>query len=80
VSAVNAAAGSAQAPALAVAGINDRAVPTHARELTARLSALFERDVEIVKRLGDAQHRLANANERLYSGLAPDAFGLGVRR
>jgi hypothetical protein len=56
--------------------VSDRAVPAHARELAARLSALFERDVEIVKRLNDAQRRLANANERLYSGLAPDAFGL----
>jgi hypothetical protein len=53
-----------------------RAVPARARELAARLSAVFERDVEIVKRLTDAQHRLQQANERLRSGLAPDAFGL----
>src|SRR6516165_11743287 len=46
------------------------------RELAARLSALFERDVEIVRRLNDAQSRLGDANERLWSGLAPDAFGL----
>jgi hypothetical protein len=69
-------AASSNVPALALAGVSNRAVPAHARELAARLSALFERDVEIIERLNDAQHRLANANERLYSGLAPDAFGL----
>jgi len=51
-------------------------VPALARGLAARLSALFECDVEIVKRLNDAQRRLYNANERLWSGLSPDAFGL----
>jgi hypothetical protein len=51
-------------------------VPARARELAARLSALFERDVEIVGRLNDAQSRLRDANEWLWSGLAPDAFGL----
>jgi hypothetical protein len=55
---------------------DERAVPAHARELAARLSALFERDVEIVRQLNDAQHRLQQANERLWSGLAPDAFGV----
>ena len=45
------------------------------RELAARLSALFERDVEIVQRLNDAQRRLLGANDRLWSG-PPDAFGL----
>ena len=58
------------------AAIDDRAVPAHARELAARLSALFGRDVEIVKQLNDAHDRLADANERLRSGLAPDAFGV----
>jgi hypothetical protein len=51
-------------------------VPAHARQLAARLSALFERDVELVERLNDAQHRLQEGNERLWSGLAPDAFGV----
>lgn len=51
-------------------------VPARARELAARLSALFERDVEIVGRLNDAQSCLRDANERLWSGLVPDAFGL----
>jgi hypothetical protein len=50
--------------------------PARARELAACLSALFEREVEIVGRLNDAQRRLRDANERLWSGLSPDAFGL----
>ena len=53
-----------------------RAVPAHACELAGRLSALFGRDVEIVERLNDAQRRLREANERLWSGLSPDAGGL----
>jgi len=53
-----------------------RPVPDCARELAGQLSALFERDVEIVGRLNDAQRRLRGANERLWSGLSPDAFGL----
>ena len=73
-SAAASAAASAGAPALAAA--NDHAVPAHARQLAAQLSALFGRDMEIVKQLNDAHHRLAQANEQLYSGLAPDAFGL----
>ena len=36
---------------------------------------MFERDVEIVGRLNDAQRRLQSANERLWSGPSPDAFG-----
>jgi hypothetical protein len=60
----------------ALSSTSDRVVPALARELAARLSALFERDVEIVERLSDAQHRLTGANERLWSGLSPDAFGL----
>jgi hypothetical protein len=52
------------------------AVPAHARELAARLSVLFETDTRIVARLNSAQDRLRHANDRLWSGLAPDAFGL----
>jgi len=74
VSTANAAAASALAPALAVAGDNHRAVPAHARQLAARLSALFERDVELVKRLNDTHHRLATANEQLYTRLTPDTL------
>lgn len=58
------------------AGGTGPVVPTHARELAAQLSALFEADSRIARRLNDAQHRLRDANERLWSGLAPDAFGL----
>jgi hypothetical protein len=50
-------------------------VPGRARVLAARLAALFRADVEIVARLNDAQRRLRDANERLWSGLVPDAFG-----
>jgi hypothetical protein len=46
------------------------------RELAACLAVLFGRDVEIVERLNDAQRRLGDANERLWSGLSPDVFGL----
>jgi hypothetical protein len=58
------------------AGANGRAVPAPACQLAGRLSALFCRDVEIVERLNDAQRRLRVANERLWSGLSPDAFRL----
>ena len=51
-------------------------VSAAAREFAARLSGLFERDVEVVQRLNDAQRRLLGANDRLWSGLHPDAFGL----
>lgn len=50
--------------------------PDRARELAAQLSALFTRDVVIVERLNDAKRRLEQANDRLWSGLAPDALGL----
>lgn len=55
---------------------SDLVVPVLARELAARLSVLFERDVEIVKRVNDARSRVRGANERLWAGLSPDAFGL----
>ena len=51
-------------------------VPARARELAARLAELFVRDAGIAERLNDAQHRLQRANDRLWSGLAPDAFGV----
>lgn len=56
--------------------IGGSTVPDRARGLAARLSVLFERDVEIVGRLNDAHGRLRGANERLWCGLAADAFGL----
>ncbi len=50
------------------------AVPVRARALAARLAALFEQDSENVKRLNDAHHRLAGANDRLCWGPATDPF------
>ena len=58
------------------AGATGRKVPAVARELAARLGAPFERVVEIVGRLNDAQRRVRGANERLWCGLDADAFGL----
>jgi len=52
-------------------------VPAHARELAARLSALFETDRGIVVRLSGAQRRLRLANDRLRPVMMPDALGLG---
>ncbi|HYB23334.1 MAG TPA: hypothetical protein VED41_06020 [Solirubrobacteraceae bacterium] len=40
-------------------------VPDRARALAAQLAVLFERDREIVGRLGAAQQQLAAANDRL---------------
>lgn len=51
-------------------------VTARARQLGTRLSALFQRDVEIVERLNDAQRRLRGANDRLWAGLQPDALSL----
>ena len=52
------------------------AVGARARELAARLSALFLADQAVAVRQADAQRRLTDANDRLCSGLAPDALGL----
>ena len=38
-------------------------------------AAFFHADTEIAQRLNDVQRRLRHANERLWSGLSPDAFG-----
>jgi hypothetical protein len=57
-------------------GNDRRRVPVQARALAARLSALFDTDAGIVGGLNDAQHRLQDANDRLWSGLHPDALGL----
>lgn len=57
-------------------------VPVRARELAARLAALFVADRELAVALNDAQHRLLGANDRL-SGLHRDVLGLAcgdVRR
>ena len=56
--------------------VSGRAVPALAREIAGRLSALFDRDVEIVRRLNGAQHCLQDAIRRLWSGVSPDVFGV----
>jgi hypothetical protein len=58
-------------------------VPVRARELAARLAALFVADSQLAVALNDAQLRLLGANDRLWSGLHPDVLGLAcgdVRR
>ena len=58
-------------------------VPVRARELAARLAALFVTDGQLAVALSDAQHRLLGANDRLWSGLHGDVLGFGcgeVRR
>jgi hypothetical protein len=67
---------SVPATTLPPASTNHRTVPAHARQLAARLSGLFDRDLEIVKRLNDAHHRLANANQQLYARAAPNTLSL----
>lgn len=67
---------SAQTPEHAPARAQHGPVPAHAQQLAQQLSTLFQRDVEIVKQLNDAHHRLDNANEQLNSRLAPDALAL----
>ncbi len=60
-----------------------REVPVRARELAARLAALFMADSQLAVALNAAQHRLLGANDRLWSGLHPDVLGLArgdVRR
>ena len=47
-------------------------VPDDARALAARLARLFQADQEIVLRLNDAHHRLAAANDRLWTRPAAD--------
>lgn len=49
-------------------------VPAPARELAARLAALFEQDQRLAERLNDASRRLRRANERLWWGLHPDGL------
>jgi hypothetical protein len=52
------------------------AVPAALRALASDLSALFTNDQEIAHRLNDAQSRLRDANDQLWSGLHPDAHAL----
>jgi hypothetical protein len=56
--------------------VSERGVPARARELAGAISVLFTRDAAIVARLNDAQQRLRRTNDRLWSGLHPDALGV----
>ena len=67
------AAAGAGAPGPTPARAQHAVVPADARQIAAQLSTLFQRDVEIAEQLNDAHHRLHDANEQLYSGLAPGA-------
>ncbi len=51
-------------------------VPETAQRLAGELGDAFEQDRALAERLTAAQHRLQAANERLWSGLHPDALGL----
>lgn len=51
-------------------------VPARARALAARLAGLFEADQQIVLRLNDAHHRLAAANDRLWTDPVVDPLGV----
>lgn len=51
-------------------------VPEAARQLAGELTDAFEQDRGLAERLNACQHRLQAANDRLWSGLHPDALGL----
>jgi hypothetical protein len=50
------------------------AIPDRARQLAAELERRFARDAELATQLNDAQRRLRDANDRLWSGLHPDGI------
>lgn len=52
------------------------AAPEDTRTLAARLLALFEQDQQIVVVLNDAHHRLASANDRLFTESMLDPLGV----
>ena len=51
-----------------------RAIPERTRQLAAELERRFARDAELATQLNDAQRRLRDANDRLWSGLHPDGI------
>ncbi|MGH2916569.1 MAG: hypothetical protein ACRDMX_16450 [Solirubrobacteraceae bacterium] len=51
-------------------------VPQAAARLAGELADAFEQDQALAERLNAAQQRLQTANDRLWSGLHPDALGL----
>jgi len=52
------------------------ALPARARALAVRLAALFETDQQLVRRLNDAHHQLAGANDRLWSDPVVDRLSV----
>ena len=67
---------SATHPAATASTLTTATVPDDARTLAARLASLFQADQEIVVRLNDAHHRLAAANDRLWTWPAADPAGI----
>jgi hypothetical protein len=57
------------------AGMTARAVPDRARTLASELAGLFSRDRDLAIAQNDALQRLRDANDRLWSGLAPEGLG-----
>ena len=59
-----------------------RTIPARARTLAVQLAALFTTDQEIVVALNDAHHRLAAANDRLWTDpvLDPSVIHEQIRR
>jgi hypothetical protein len=51
-----------------------RAVPEQVRGLAAKLELRFVCDAELATQLNDAQRRLRDANDRLWSGVHPDGI------
>jgi hypothetical protein len=52
-----------------------RAVPDRARTFARALAGLFTRDRDLAIAENDALQRLRDANDRLWSGLAPEGLG-----
>lgn len=51
-------------------------IPGRASDVAAKLAEYFGQDSALAEQQNDAQHRLERANQRLWSGLHPDALGL----
>jgi hypothetical protein len=56
-------------------GVMTAQVSEAARQLAARLADAFEQDRALAEQLNDCQDRLRAGNDRLWSGLHPDALG-----
>jgi hypothetical protein len=63
-------------PAIRSASPGSIGVPDMARQLAGELADAFEQDRGLAEQLNAAQQRLRAANDRLWSGVHPDALGL----